>query len=1300
MNTINRCFRRYRHWLCIHLCSGLSAVAILGAAIPLQVAAETIVLVPTTPTITTSAVSNRLLIRLAPGQTVSALNNVQSQALTQSTEAAPQWRLATFADAAALEQAKAEMQLAGVLYEPDYLLSIDLTPTDSDYADLWGLHNTGQDGGTADADIDAPEAWDITTGSSNNIVAVIDTGIDYNHPDLNANMWVNTGEIPGNGVDDDSNGYIDDIHGANFITDSGDPMDDNDHGTHVAGTIGAVANNGNGIVGVNHQVRLMGLKFLNGSGSGSTSDAIKAIDYAIAHGADVINASWGGGGSSQALTDAIQRADDAGILFVAAAGNSSANNDNSPHYPSSYTVANVLAVAATDRNDELASFSNFGMSSVDLGAPGAAILSTVPNNDYSSFNGTSMATPHVAGVAALLLAQNSSVTAEQLKSILMFSGDVNTELADTTVSGRRLNAKHALDALNAAPGLVISDTSVTEADSSNKTLTFNVGLTGVANQVVTVDYATANGTATSGSDYQSASGTLTFAVGEAFKQVSVTVLADDDQEAAEETVFVNLTNATNAQLQDSQAQGVINDDDQPALVTADDLTKNEGDTVLGLAQITVTVTGQFADPDSPQSLIIDYATVDGTATANQDYQPASGSLVFTPLFGPEGVVVVQNKPLSLIIIPDVVDEPNETFTVDLSLRNPNPMVQLVDSQVTLTIVDDDGVGSSLPQLSVDDVAATEGGDLSFSVSLDQSSSDTVTVDYATTAGTAVSGQDFSATSGTLTFSPGQTNKTVVVTTTDDALDEVSETLSLSLSNPNNATLLDASGTGTINDNDSAPSISVLDTTVVEGNTANVVVQLDAASGKTVNVNYATADGSAAAGQDFTTATGSLSFAPGELSRNVSITTLDDVNAEASENFTLNLSSPSNASLSDSSAQITLSDNDSDPDPVTPSISINNVTVTEGQSMSFTVSLSESTSVSVSVAYQTQDDDAVAAQDYLANSGVLIFSPGQTDQTITVTTLDDTLDESKENLDVLLSAANNATISDGTGVGRINDNDAAPGLSIADATVTEGGNAVLNVTLSAVSGKTVTVDYATQDDTALNNQDYVLAAGSLTFAPGETVRTVIVSTVDDSNSESSEQFSVALSNPNKASLSDGSGNVTIMDNDDAPGSVAPLPGIDPDMPTIAIGDAIAVEGAALQFSVTLSEASADEVRVAFTSQSGTATENIDFSAASGVVTFTPGEITATLSISSIDDTEVENDELFSVVLSAPQNGVLGDETGTGTISDNDTTGTPANNTTDSGGDGGGGGGAIAHLLWLLLLARFAYRYRTRRFACKG
>ena len=323
--------------------------------------------------------------------------------------------------------------------EPNYVIRSSAVPNDTQYATLWGMDK-----------ISAPAAWDLTTGSRNVVVAVIDTGVDYNHPELAANMWHNPGEIAGNGRDDDNNGFVDDVYGANVISNTGNPMDDNSHGTHCAGTIGGLGNNELGVAGVNWNVSIMGVKFLSAGGAGSLYGAVLAINYAVASGAQIISASWGGGGYSQALYDAINNARAHGVLFVAAAGNSGLDTDTYPNYPSSYDLDNVIAVAAVGKNDVLASFSNFGDNSVDIAAPGVSILSTIPNGGYASYSGTSMATPHVAGVAALVKGYAPELNYAQLKARVL-DGDALGTLQGLVAGGKRLNAYRALTS-NAVPG--------------------------------------------------------------------------------------------------------------------------------------------------------------------------------------------------------------------------------------------------------------------------------------------------------------------------------------------------------------------------------------------------------------------------------------------------------------------------------------------------------------------------------------------------------------------------------------------------------------------------------------------------------------------------------------------------------------------------------------------------------------------------------------------------------------------------------------------------------------------------------
>jgi subtilisin family serine protease len=344
---------------------------------------------------------------------------------------------------------------AVVSIEPDRALAPRAIPNDASFTALWGLHNTGRQGGVADADIDAPAAWDITTGSRGVVVAVIDSGIDVAHRDLAANVWTNPREIPGDGLDNDGNGFVDDVRGWDFANDDPDPADDDGHGTHVAGTIGAVGDNAIGVTGVNWQVSIMGLKFLDAQGNGFTSDAVAAVTYATRMRRDfgvnvvAINASWGGNSRSKALAAAIAAGGRAGILFVTAAGNESSDNDRTPTYPANSRDDAVITVAATDRSNRLAAFSNVGATTVDLAAPGVAIRSTVPGGGYASFSGTSMAVPFVTGTVALLAAANPRATAADIRRAILSTTRPVAALAGKVATGGLLSAAAAVRAITA-----------------------------------------------------------------------------------------------------------------------------------------------------------------------------------------------------------------------------------------------------------------------------------------------------------------------------------------------------------------------------------------------------------------------------------------------------------------------------------------------------------------------------------------------------------------------------------------------------------------------------------------------------------------------------------------------------------------------------------------------------------------------------------------------------------------------------------------------------------------------------------
>ena len=345
---------------------------------------------------------------------------------------------------------KNDTNIEYVEFNSIYRLSV--VPDDTNYSDLYGMEK-----------ISAPLAWEQTKGSKQIVVGVIDTGIDYTHPDLAANMWSNPGEIgidadgedkATNGIDDDENGYIDDHRGWDFINGDNDPMDGNDHGSHCAGTIGAVGNNKEGVVGVNWDVSLVGLKIFSDAGSTTVDAIVEAIEYSTLIGVDVTNNSWGGGAASEPIKAAISEANDNGIIFVAAAGNSRSNNDTSSAYPSNYELDNIISVAATDSKDALANFSSYGSQTVDVGAPGVGIYSTRPNGRYQNLSGTSMATPHVTGLVALVKSQFPKASMAELKNRIIYLGDEVEALNGKTISGKRINAFASLEIDDIAPAAV------------------------------------------------------------------------------------------------------------------------------------------------------------------------------------------------------------------------------------------------------------------------------------------------------------------------------------------------------------------------------------------------------------------------------------------------------------------------------------------------------------------------------------------------------------------------------------------------------------------------------------------------------------------------------------------------------------------------------------------------------------------------------------------------------------------------------------------------------------------------------
>jgi subtilisin family serine protease len=391
------------------------------------------------------------------------------------------WDIGALAVADAVKRLEHDPRVEFV--EPDYIVhATAVFPDDPKFPLQWYLHNSGQPAGKADADIDAPEAWTSTPGAPV-LVGVIDSGVDLDHEDLKNSIFTNTREIPANGIDDDGNGYVDDVHGWNFVFGNNDPQDDNGHGTHVSGIIAAPGNNGIGMAGVCWSARVIPLKFLNASGSGPTSSAILALQYAQRMGARLVNLSWGGFVYSTALRAALVDAGNHGMMCVAASGNEGRDASLYPLYPAGYALDNIVSVASTDRSDGLSSFSDYGLN-VDLAAPGSDIVSAIPGNRYFRTSGTSMACAVVSGAACLLWSRAPFMTDMDMKAALLASVDKLPGFDGKIKSGGRLNLQRLMSGVDGVAPAPVTTLAVDGAASNAVRLawvaTGDDGVTGIA----------------------------------------------------------------------------------------------------------------------------------------------------------------------------------------------------------------------------------------------------------------------------------------------------------------------------------------------------------------------------------------------------------------------------------------------------------------------------------------------------------------------------------------------------------------------------------------------------------------------------------------------------------------------------------------------------------------------------------------------------------------------------------------------------------------------------------------------------
>jgi hypothetical protein len=760
---------------------------------------------------------------------------------------------------------------------------------------------------------------------------------------------------------------------------------------------------------------------------------------------------------------------------------------------------------------------------------------------------------------------------------------------------------------------------------------FTVSLSQSNLQTVTVKFATADGTAKAGHDYDARSGTITFLPGQTTQTFAITVHPEDMPENAE-VFYVNLSSPVNASNSKATGVGTIINDAPPPGILIGNAEVVEGQSGTKGMVFPVTLTNAFALP-----VTVQYATADGTASvANGDYQSASGTLTFTP--------GVTTQLVHVLINGDTTVDPDQTFFVNLS--NPSNGV-LVQDQAVGTIQN----GNTT--ITVNNVVVnqpTSGtAKANFTVSLSAAVTFPVTVHYSTLDGTAVAGTDYATTSGTLTFAPGQKSQTVSVLIRPEAVNDVNESFSLTLSNSVNAAIATAFGTATLINSTPQPSLSINNVTLgdgLPGSTTgyNFTVSLSAASDQIVTVQYKTADDTATtANGDYQAASGTLTFLPGQTSQIVTVLVNGDSTPEADKMFTVNLSSANNATIQNGQGTGTILNDD--PNVL---VFINNVTMREGSVgptfFNFTISLSAPSPLPVTVKYHTQDGTAtVADNDYVpVANGQVTLNPGQTFVTVQIKVNGDTNIEPDETFFVVLSSPTNGRIATPQGTGTILNDDL--GLVINNVTTTEATsgttNEVFTVTLNhGPATFPVTVQYNTSNGTAIAGRDYVPVSGSLTFNPGQTTQTIAVSIIGSTINKPTEFFNVNLSNSVNAVIGKPIGVGTILNTNP--------------VPSITISDYKNISGTfgttAFTFTITLSAPSQQTISVHYATADGTATlaEN-DYQAASGTCNFLPGQTSATITVQVVGTTTFEADETFFVNLSNPINATLANTQGTGTI----------------------------------------------------
>ncbi len=921
-----------------------------------------------------------VLVRYAPTTSATtraaAKQSVSAAAATRISTATTNVEKLQLESGASVEDAVTTLgHQPGVIYaEPDYLVAPTDVANDPYVTDgsLWGMEgdtsNPANQYGSQ-----AAEAWPRgLTGNHDIAVGIVDEGVDFHHPDLAANVWTNPFD-PIDGIDNDGNGYVDDVHGWDFFNHNNTVFDGNDtegldhHGTHVAGTIAGQGGNGQGVAGVTWNTTLIPAKFL-GPGGGSTSDAIAALDYLtdlrIRHGINVVasNNSWGGGGYSQALLDAIERGGRAGILFVAAAGNNGSDTDVNAFYPADYECASggfdcVISVAAINASGARAGFSNFGSRTVDLGAPGENVVSSVPNGQYEFYSGTSMATPHVTGAIALCASIKPNASPEERKGAVLRSAVPTSSLAGVTTTGGRLDVNAMTSLCQPATSPVtgspqrLATRAVTpnrvqltwEDHSSNEDQfgidiarstggqcgsftnarfaaadTTSVALDGLSGGTpycfrVRAENSFSGGTVTAWSNVASTTTGRTYeCVTTPYRWIDPTAGGTnhrvyDDGDVAVTMPFGTPLYGNTISTLNVSANGFVRFDGGSATTFANSPIPTVGDPEAILAP--------FWDDLNPEQGGGVWTNTVGTAP-NRRFVVG---WIAVPHFGGAGDVSIEL----------IIDETTGAVTYqyqDVDLGDP-----AIDGGASATVGMEDPNGSIGTQVSYNtaslsnasayrcstgsaDRAALSIGDagipegdrgsrtVRIPVTLSAPATGPVTASYRTIDGSATAGRDFTESHGTVTIPTGSTSSYVAVVVAGDRTREAHETLAVELTAPTGATLGRAMGTITIRNDDASTGLrlGVGPSTVVEGTSGRralrFAVSLSATSGQPVSVRYATVDGTAHSGRDYQARSGTLSIPAGATTRSITVWVDGGTTREAEETFEMVLSSARGARL--------------------------------------------------------------------------------------------------------------------------------------------------------------------------------------------------------------------------------------------------------------------------------------------------------------------------------------------------------------------------------------------------------------------